>query len=45
MRDWEGQHWPQVGGLAGCEQNLLCDLWEPVQNENAGPLLKCDEKF
>lgn len=45
VKDWDGQHWPQAGGRAGCEQNLLCDLWEPVQNKNAGPLLKCNEKF
>ena len=43
--DAEGQRRPQAGGLVGCEKNLLRNLWDPVQNENAGPLLKHDEKI
>lgn len=44
-QDRESQRWPHTGGLVECERNMLRNLWDPVQNENVGPLLKSYEEF
>lgn len=43
--DQDIRRWRRAGGLVGYEQHLLCNLWDPLQNENSSPSLKNYEEF